>query len=79
MRKTENASYTPNRFVDSYSNDSEIVLGDWRQEVTSSCFTDVNPAHGSRYADDAILMRDRMKEYLYSVGSIDWQLGKLCP
>ena len=67
LRQTENATYCPKGFVDSENANGEIRPGHWREQVrndANSLYTSLSNARGSRYSDDAVQMRDSLKEYV---------------
>ena len=68
LRLTENASYCPKGFVDLISSSGEIIPGNWRSSVdaNSPFMTSLRPVRGSRYQQDAIYMRDCLKEFVNS-------------
>ena len=45
LRQTNNASYTPNGFVDSENNNGSIRLGEWRNNVSGNAkgLVDIRP------------------------------------
>ena len=77
LRQTDNATYTPQGFLDSESNDGTIKAGEWRstQSNDQGCFSHINAVRGSRYTKDALQMRETLKKYVNSEeGSVPWQL-----
>ena len=80
LQQTENASYCPLGFVDSYDNNGTIKPGQLRHIVQygGSGLTEVQNVCGCRYSNNAIEMREALKEYLNSeAGSVDWQLERV--
>ena len=78
LRVTENATYSPVGFVDSENSNGEIKPGHWRSTVNtnkqSSLLSDIQPVRGSRYREDALSMRDGLKDYVNSKeGELEWQ------
>ena len=76
LQQTENASYCPRGFVDSEI-DADFRPGEWRRAVRDDfgCFKPFVKAHGSRYENSAVKMREDLKHYLNSEeGSLTWQL-----
>ena len=79
LRLTENAYYSPSGFIDSEDKDGNIIPGEWRQqrpnEEQCGGLRELRPVRGSRARNDAVLMRDQLKDYLNSEeGSVPWQL-----
>lgn len=77
LRLTENASYCPRGFADSFESDGSFIPGDWRAmaNATNSQLLNLKPVRGSRYQQDAIFMRSCLKEYVNSaLGKLEWQL-----
>ena len=80
LRLTENASYCPAGFVDSISSSGEIIPGNWRSSVNTNnpFLANLNPVRGCRYQQDAISMRDCLKEFVNSpLGRLEWQLDHI--
>jgi len=77
LRLTDNACYCPKGFADSIASNGDFVPGDWRSLVnnTNPLMTNLQSVRGSRYRQDAIFMRNCLKEYVNSAfGKLDWQL-----
>lgn len=81
LRQTENASYCPKGFIDSYNANGEIQPGHWRNVVrndSNAAFKSLPKVRGSRYRDDAVQMRDSLKDYVNGPnGSVSWQLDHI--
>ena len=78
LRQTDNSMYTPHGFVDSENSNGEIKEGEWRsiKEKGTTAFRDLNPVRGSRYTNDAMKVRETLKDYVNSeVGSVLWQIN----
>ena len=76
LRQTDNAVYTPVRFVDSESRDGSIKEGEWRSMKgdDENAFKSINPVRGSRYTKDALKVRETLTKYVNSEnGSVPWQ------
>ena len=77
LQQTENTTYCPRGFVDSEAN-GEFLPGEWRSIVRddAGCFMPFGRYQGSRYENNAIKMRDHLKDYVNSEeGSLSWQLN----
>ena len=77
LRQTNNASYTPNGFVDSENNNGSIRLGEWRNNVSGNAngLVDIRPIRGSINREEFVQMREDLEEYFCSEeGSVTWQL-----
>jgi len=77
LRLTENASYCPDGFADSTNSSGDTVPGSWRTSLnTNASMVKLNPVRGCRYQQDAMNMRDSLKEYVNSpLGKLEWQLN----
>lgn len=73
LRLTSNASYTPSGFIDVESSDGTIKPGEWRANKPTGSFEPVRPVRGSRPREASIKMRDSLKDYFCSEGSVTWQ------
>ena len=78
LRLTDNATYTPSGFIDSEVGNGEIKPGDWRKlvrnEESTSSMVSLPHVRGSRYRNDALAMRESIKEFVNSEnGSVEWQ------
>ena len=76
LRLTDNAIYTPKGFVDSESSDGKILPGEWRCLVgdNETGLRRINNVRGSRYQENAVNMRDALRDYVCSnEGSVEWQ------
>ena len=69
LRQTDNAFYTPAGFIDSENGSGEILPGEWRNTVPNarSAMSDIPNVRGSRYRDDALVMRESLKDF------VNWQ------
>ncbi|XP_028516516.1 uncharacterized protein LOC114575585 [Exaiptasia diaphana] len=75
LRLTENASYTPEGFIDCESSNGEVDPGDWRKEaVDDGGMRVLNRICGNRYGFEARCVRDDFKEYFNAEGQVPWQL-----
>ena len=80
LRLTDNAHYCPAGFVDSVDQYGNIKEGEWRamqenQEANTGGMLPIAPIRNRRYSDDAVGMRDVLKDYLNSEeGSVPWQV-----
>jgi len=75
LRQTDNASYCPYGFVDSYDDKGNFKPGEWRKQVVGDgCLQELNNVRGSRPTSNAKEMREAIKSYLNSEkGAVDWQ------
>ena len=73
LRLTDNAVYTPVGFVDSQALSGEIRPGEWRRIVDDvTGMSSIPNVRGSRYSNNAIAMREALKDYVNSeTGSIE--------
>ena len=73
---TENASYIPSGFVDSWNNDGTIKQGDWRSLSTGTVgMRPLRRVGTPNYPYDAKTTRDNFKDYVNSErGVLPWQL-----
>ena len=78
LRQTNNASYTPNGFVNSEDSEGKIHLGEWRtrgDDNQRQCLQDIRQIRGCRNRAEVLQMRDDLKMYISSEeGSVPWQL-----
>ena len=77
LQQTEDVSYCPRGFVDFKAN-GEFRPGGWRRMVCgdTGCFMPCWRYRGSRYENNAIKMRDDLKDYVSSdIGSLPWKLN----
>ena len=77
LRQTDNAGYCPAGFVDSEDSTGQIKPGEWRSIVHGDAFTPLQKPHNTRYATNAIDMRNALKEYLNGPGAVPWQLKRV--
>lgn len=79
LRLTSNAHYSPTGFVDSEDNNGALLPGEWRRSGsmgTDGAFRKFRNVRGSRPREDAVRIRNELKEYLNSEeGSVSWQLN----
>ena len=76
LRLTENANYTPAGFVDYKDSSGNIILVDWRSELSSDegGLRHLNQIGGNRYTFEAGKARDDFKSYFNSPeGEVPWQ------
>lgn len=78
LRLTDNATYCPEGFVDSYDNTGKIKEGEWRSYVSENNISNgmipLRAVRGSRYREDAVSLREAYVEYFNGEGSVPWQL-----
>ena len=77
LQQTENASYCPRGFVD-FETNREFRPGEWQRIVHGDTrfFIPCRRYRGSPYEDNAIKMRNDLKDYVKSdIGSLPWQLN----
>ena len=81
LRQTSNASYTQNGFADSEDTDGTIYLGEKRDQLErndseTNCIRNIRGKRGWRQREEAVSMRDALKDYFNSSeGGVPWQLS----
>lgn len=66
-------TYCPVGLVDQ-EQDGQVIPGIWRQEPPAGAFSPLNvPSTGHNASMDAKSVRETLKEYFFSEGSVDWQ------
>ena len=76
LRQTDNAGYCPSGFVDSEDSSGCIKEGEWRSQVTSGdALAPLQKPHNTRSKDNAINVRESLKDYLNGPGSVPWQIN----
>ena len=75
LRLTDNAVYTPVRFVDLQASSGETRPSEWRRIVDNVTGISFIPnVRGFRYSNNVIAMRETLKDYVNSeTGIIEWQ------
>ena len=75
LRCTDNASYCPQGFVDSYDSTGNLKEGEWRKsQCQSRGLLQINRVKGSRYSNQAIKIRNDLQSFVNSEeGSVSWQ------
>lgn len=75
LRLTDNASYCPLGFADSYDATGNLQKGKWRGfETRNEGLVPINRVKGSRYSTEAVEMRNALREFVNSEeGSVNWQ------
>ena len=74
LRQTDNATYTPNGFVDNESSSGELIDGSWRSEIDTNNLKSIRRIRNSRYAATALQTRKNLSNYFVNEGSVSWQL-----
>ena len=74
LRQTDNAGYCPAGFVDSEDSSGRIKPGEWRSIVRRDALHSLPRRHNTRFSNNAIKMREGLREYLNSAGAVPWQL-----
>ena len=73
LQQADNAHYTPAGFVDSEDKSGAIIEGQWRKLIDSN-FQNVGPIRNSRYAKNALQIREVLADFFVSKnGSVSWQ------
>ena len=76
---TNNAFYIPTSFIDSETNDGEIVLGAWGKVLTddggAGAWSDLTNVRGSRYQTCAVTRCDNLRSYFMNTGAVEWQVN----
>ena len=75
LRLTDNASYYPSGFTDSYDDTGNLQEGKWRTlAVGNEGMPPISRVKGSRYSNNALEMRNSLYGFLNSEeGSVSWQ------
>ena len=75
LRLTDNASYCPSGFTDSYDDTGNLQEGKWRKlAVGNGGMLPISHVKGFRYSNNAVEMRNSLRLFLKSEdGSISWQ------
>ena len=74
LTSSGNSDYCPSGYCDYETTSGEVVAGQWRRGSNSTS-NGISALRGRRPRDDALYMRDCLKEYLNSeAGSLPWQL-----
>lgn len=74
LLSTENARYTPQGYVDSYSTTGELIPGDWRLDDGAELNSFIHQGSNNT-TTNAKVVRDRFCQYVNSnAGSVSWQL-----
>ena len=75
LRLTDNASYCPPGFTDSYDDTGNLQEGKWRTlAVGNEGMLPLSRVRGSRYSNDAVEMRNTLRRFLNSEeGSVSWE------
>ena len=75
LRLTDNASYCPSGFTDSYDDTGNLQEGKWRTlAVGNEGMLPISHIKGSRYSNNAVEMRNSLRRFLNSEeGSVSWQ------
>ena len=73
---TNKTSYSPTGFIDSETNDGEIVPGAWRKVLTddggAGAYRNLAIVRGSRYQTCAVTQSDHLQGYFISTGAVEW-------
>lgn len=75
LRLTDNASYCPMGFTDTYDSTGNLQEGKWRtMSVGNEGMLPINRVKGSRYSNNAVEMRNSLRRFVNSEeGSVSWQ------
>ena len=74
LTSSGNSDYCTSGYCDYENTSGEVVAGQWRRGSNSTS-NDISALRGRRPRDDALYMRDCLKEYLNSeAGLLPWQL-----
>ena len=75
LRLTDNVSYCPSGFTDSYDDTGNLQEGKWRTlAVGNEGMLPISRVKGSRYSNNAVEMRNSLRRFLNSEeGSVSWQ------
>lgn len=73
QRDQKKQHYCPPNYVDRENlNTGEIINGEWRSDTNNS-MQDVGQLTSNMYTREAAHIRDNLKNYFYTVGSVPWQ------
>ena len=79
LRMTNNASYSSTSFIDSETNDGEIVLGARRKVLTGDGYAGalkyLPNVRGSRYQTHAVTKHDNLQKYFMNSSANEWQVN----
>ena len=84
LKSSDSAAYCPHGYADFENADGEITYGRWRKEIpvtssgngNSGQFQALPQLRGRRWSNDAVEMRNCLKDYVNSKeGSLSWQLN----
>ena len=75
LRLTDNASYCPSGFTESYDDTGNLQEGKWRTlAVKNEGMLPLSSVKGYRYSNNAVEMRNSLRRFLNSEeGSVSWQ------
>ena len=73
LRTMSKSSYTPTEFVDHEEDESTIIPGSWREEVSPSNIGDLQCESPTRATDSAEQARNKLKDYFMGPGQVPWQ------
>ena len=79
LRLTENATYLPNGFVDSFDSSGHFKPGEWRSIVRDDCgLQNMERLAGNRCKFSAENVRGTFTDYFVSdEGALDWQISHI--
>lgn len=66
--------YSSHGFGDYIAEDGRLVQGAWRREEACHNLTSISPAEGMRCTNKAQEIRNQLKNYYSTTGSVPWQL-----
>ena len=73
LNQTDNPRYTPAGFIDLEDSTSEIIVGQWRKNITNN-LQEILPVRNSRYQGNALEVWETFAEYFISEsGLVSWQ------
>ena len=71
--------YCPPGFVHVESNDGNVILGDWRSEISSSALQSVQRTGSNTYSWSASDLRDSIMTFMITPqGKVSWQYAHVC-
>ena len=72
--QTENATYTPGDFIDSYSSDDSVINGDWTSQVIGNGHSSIKKLRGSGSTINPAKLIDLTNEEFWNTTCVEWNL-----
>lgn len=77
IKSNSSYQYFGNDFVDHYTQNGDLVLGEWRGEANNDGLRNVGRMGSNNPAGDAVLVRNRFASYFTNDNVLPWQNSKL--